>query len=300
MFAINFNLKPINLGKQVNRPPHPKPIRVTKIVIPEHDPARSQQREGPVNIGPSRHKPVTRIDLDQIRGHPPLAQIRQGRTGRERERQNHIGHVAIHHVLHELVQQHHVPVDKVDELELLVEPWPPAEVIDADNERVVEAELTCQVGHVDGRRAEEGPDLDDGLGPDLLDEVAEDGAFGAPAFEAPVPERVGDVGRREVVERYQMKIPKFSVQMQRSTRGSLGATSFLERQQANQVEWRRLETKGRASSIRRRYEPTSLSFFCLLFPLHSVSELCFPVRTTAHWSLSSFAQSLYKSHNDDQ
>ncbi|CAI0387033.1 unnamed protein product [Linum tenue] len=201
MLAIDLNRMPIHLGKQMNRPSDRPPIPHEKIVMPKHDPTRSQQPVRPVQIGPNRGKLMTRVDLDQIRGHTPLAQHRQGRTGGERERKDRVGHVGINRVLHELIQQRHGAVDLLNKGELLPEPGPTPEVVDAQNDRVVEAELTRQLGHVDGRRAEKCPDFDDDLGADLLEEVAEHGRGGAPAFEALVAEGPGHVRRREVGER---------------------------------------------------------------------------------------------------
>lgn len=53
---------------------------------------------------------------------------------------------------------------------------------------------------MDGGGAKEGADFDDGFGLDFLDEVLENGAFWAPAFDAAASEEGGGVGRGEVDE----------------------------------------------------------------------------------------------------
>lgn len=53
---------------------------------------------------------------------------------------------------------------------------------------------------MDGGGAEESANFDDGLGFEFLDEVLENGAFGAPAFDAATAEERSGVGRGEVGE----------------------------------------------------------------------------------------------------
>lgn len=141
---------------------------------------------------------MTRIHFDQVPEYAPLAQLLKHRPGRKRNGQDRRRRVVVHDVLHELVEQQHVAVDHADVPEPVAESGPAAEVVDAEY-LSVQAELAGQLGHVDGRRAEERAHLDDGPGLDSADEVLEDGTSGAPPSDAVLAEEALDVGGREAV-----------------------------------------------------------------------------------------------------
>lgn len=79
MLTINIYLQIVNFSKKINGSPDPSIICCSEIIVPENNPTGSENPEAPVNISPSRQKVVTRIDLNQIRVHAPLAQQHQGR-----------------------------------------------------------------------------------------------------------------------------------------------------------------------------------------------------------------------------
>lgn len=143
---------------------------------------------------------MTRIHLNQVPVHSPLAQAIQNRPGRERQWQDRTGRVRGHHVLHKLVQQRNVAVDHKEFGEPVEEAGPAAEIVDAED-LSGEAKLASETRHVDRGGSEEGADLDYEAGPDLADEVLENGAVGAPALDALWVEEVAHVRGREVAER---------------------------------------------------------------------------------------------------
>lgn len=101
------------------------------------------------------------------------------------------------------MEKQDIAVDHLDVPELVavvvLETRPAPEVVKAED-LSGEAESACQVGHVNGRSAQESADLDDGAGADPADKGIEDRAVRAPALDVfgAGLEEWGNVGRREI------------------------------------------------------------------------------------------------------
>lgn len=183
MLAINGNFKTMKAGKQVDGPIDASIRGGGEVIVAEEDAAGSQDPVGPVYVRPSGEKVMTRIYFNQITQNPPLTKLLQNRPARKRYGQNRVRKINRHHVLQELLEQQNVAVYHLYVPELVSEPGPAPEVVDAED-LSPEPELAGQVGHVDSRRAEERPDLDDRAGPDAPYEVVEYGTVRAPPLDA--------------------------------------------------------------------------------------------------------------------
>lgn len=196
VLPIYPDLKAMESGKNVDRLPHSDP----GVVVAEQNAAGLQHLEGVVDVHPGGVEVVGGVHLHKVAVHPPVAEAAQRGGGGEGEHDDGVGGVGLHHVLHELVHQQAVPIHHLQALLLVVVPGPPPEIVDA-NDLGVDPQFLRQRRHVGGGGAEEGADLDDGAGADLVDEVLEDGGGGAPALGPLLPEEGADVRRREGVPR---------------------------------------------------------------------------------------------------